>query len=118
MAALLVRAMELPDAGECFFDDIAESPHRASINAIAAAEITAGCGDRRYCPDDQVAGRQLMASLQGGDAGIRPVLLTPRGPSQRLADVPVRSSSTIATIRAESSGPTISRRTVPSGPMK
>jgi hypothetical protein len=64
MAALLARALELPGAAELLFDDISESPHQASINAIAAAGITAGCGDRLYCPDDPVTGRQLMSFLQ------------------------------------------------------
>jgi hypothetical protein len=64
MAALLARALELPEAAEPLFDDIAESPHQASINAIAAAGITAGCGERLYCPDDPVTGRQLMSFLQ------------------------------------------------------
>lgn len=62
MAAMLVRALDLPasirdwfadDAG--FFED--------EINALAAAGITGGCGDGSFCPRETVTRGQMAGFL-------------------------------------------------------
>ncbi len=50
MATFLVRALSLPKATKDYFWDDNGSPHEASINAIAQAGITTGCGSGRFCP--------------------------------------------------------------------
>ena len=51
LATALARALHLPATGTDFFTDDESSPHEANINRIAAAGITSGCADHRYCPD-------------------------------------------------------------------
>jgi parallel beta-helix repeat protein len=72
MAEFLARAFSLetsssPDA----FTDITSSPHRSAINAIAAAGISNGCGDGRFCPSSLVT-RAEMASFLVRAAGLAP----------------------------------------------
>lgn len=69
MATFLQRAWSLPDPRSGLFSrpsdaftDIATSQHRTAINAIAEADITRGCGNDRYCPNDGVT-RAEMASF-------------------------------------------------------
>lgn len=50
MATFLVRALGLPNASRDYFWDDGASPHQASINALAAAGITTGCGSGTFCP--------------------------------------------------------------------
>ena len=51
MATFLVQAFDLPEAPRADFEDVAEgSTHAADIDALAASGVTAGCGERRYCP--------------------------------------------------------------------
>ena len=52
MATFLVRAFDLDPASAAGFVDTAGHVHAASIDALAAAGITAGCADEpaRYCP--------------------------------------------------------------------
>src|SRR5690606_26994347 len=45
-----------------YFTDDGSSPHHADINAAAAAGITEGCGNGRYCPRSAVT-REQMASF-------------------------------------------------------
>jgi parallel beta-helix repeat protein len=67
MAAFLVRALQLTsDGGKDWFDDDNGSPFEASINRLAAAGITSGCGDRRYCPNSTVSRGQMAAFLVRG----------------------------------------------------
>ena len=54
LATALARALHLPASGTDFFNDDESSPHEANINRIAAAGITSGCADHRYCPDFRV----------------------------------------------------------------
>ena len=65
MASFLVRALGLPEAGEDFFSDDDGSVHEASINALAAAGVTAGCGagEGLYCPADPVLRAQMASFL-------------------------------------------------------
>lgn len=62
MATFLARALELEGLSEGPFTDIASSPHREAINAIAASGITLGCTPSAYCPA-QVVSRAQMASF-------------------------------------------------------
>ena len=63
MAAFIDRAMGLPATSTDFFDDDDGSAFEASINRVAAAGIAAGCGTRRFCPDDPVSRGQMAAFL-------------------------------------------------------
>jgi hypothetical protein len=63
-AAGAAGAAELPPGGSFVDDDL--SVHQASIEAIAAAGITAGCNppaDDRYCPTQAVTRGQMAAFL-------------------------------------------------------
>ena len=65
MAALLVRALDLPAATERFRDVASSHPYADEIGALAAAGITLGCNppdNDRFCPEDTVT-RQQMASF-------------------------------------------------------
>jgi hypothetical protein len=50
VAKYLARAMHLPAATKDYFTDDDSSAHEAYINSVAAAGITTGCGDGRFCP--------------------------------------------------------------------
>jgi hypothetical protein len=50
MAAFLDRALDLPPTPLDFFADDAGSSFQPSINRLAAAGITSGCGSNRFCP--------------------------------------------------------------------
>ena len=63
MATFLDRALDLPDGPDSFSDDTANT-HEASINAIAAAGITLGCGSDAYCPDAPVTRAEMASFLQ------------------------------------------------------
>jgi hypothetical protein len=62
MATFLFRAMGLSEVDEDFFADDTGSVHEASINAVAAAQVTLGCGEGLYCPLGAVS-RDQMASF-------------------------------------------------------
>jgi hypothetical protein len=65
MAALLVRALDLP-AGEAPFIDTAGSGFESDISALFAAGITRGCDTSdatRFCPDDSVTRGEMAAFL-------------------------------------------------------
>jgi hypothetical protein len=65
MAAFLTRAAGLPPAGgNSFFDDD-QSPFEDAIEALAAAGVTNGCADGRFCPDEPVTRGQMAAFLVG-----------------------------------------------------
>ncbi len=64
MAAFLVRALALPLATEPNrFDDDDGTTHEVSIDSLAEAGITGGCGPRRYCPGASVTRAQMAAFL-------------------------------------------------------
>ncbi len=63
MAAFLVRALDLPAATKDYFTDDEGSSLESAINAMAAAGLTSGCGDRRYCPGSPVTREQMAAFL-------------------------------------------------------
>lgn len=62
MAALLARALDLDHPDTTSFSDVGDSRFAADIAAIAAADITHGCGRSRYCPHRAVT-RGQMASF-------------------------------------------------------
>jgi N-acetylmuramoyl-L-alanine amidase len=63
MAAFLRRGLRLPASDDDRFVDDDDSIFEADIQALAAAGITAGCGDRTFCPDDDVTRGQMAAFL-------------------------------------------------------
>lgn len=62
MASFLVRALDLPANPTDAFTDDGSSLHQADINALAAAGITQGCAEGKFCPTSAVS-RQEMASF-------------------------------------------------------
>ena len=64
MAAFLVRALDLTDdGGKDWFTDDNGSIFESSINRLAAAGITSGCGDGLYCPNSVVTRGQMAVFL-------------------------------------------------------
>ena len=65
MATFLVRAFDLEPAGSAGFTDTAGSTHEAGIDALAAANVTAGCAKApsRYCPGKSVTRAQMATFL-------------------------------------------------------
>lgn len=69
MAAFLVRALELPDSPDDYFDDDTGLVFEDDINAIAEAGITLGCNppdNDLFCPNDPVTRGQMAAFLVRG----------------------------------------------------
>lgn len=65
MATFLQRALDLPDGSVDEFSDVSpDHPHAKGIGAVAAAGITAGCDEERYCPNDPVSRAQMATFLQ------------------------------------------------------
>jgi len=63
MAGFLANALALPATTRDYFTDDETSPHEDSINRVAAAGITAGCGSGRFCPTGSVTRGQMAAFL-------------------------------------------------------
>lgn len=63
VAGLLTSPAPAHAAWGSFWDDDG-STHEPYIEAIAAAGITTGCGDGRFCPDDPVTRGQMAAFLR------------------------------------------------------
>jgi hypothetical protein len=63
MAAFLVRALNVPPATKDFFSDDDHETLESSINAMAEAGLTGGCGGDRFCPDAPVTREQMAAFL-------------------------------------------------------
>ncbi|MCY4176626.1 MAG: hypothetical protein OXD37_09940 [Acidimicrobiaceae bacterium] len=63
-ARLIAIVYNLPDATPAGFEDTADSPHAAAIDALHAAGITIGCTSDplNYCPDQPIS-RQEAASM-------------------------------------------------------
>lgn len=64
MATFLDRALGLPEADRDYFTDDQGLGHEAAINRVAAAGLTTGCGEERFCPDGDVTMRQLIRFLE------------------------------------------------------
>jgi hypothetical protein len=63
MAAFLVRALNVPAATKDWFSDDDGMTLEASINAMAEAGLTGGCGQGVFCPDKSVTREQMAAFL-------------------------------------------------------
>jgi Fe-S-cluster formation regulator IscX/YfhJ len=63
MVQFLARALHLPSATTDYFDDDDGMPGEKSINAMARAGLTAGCGPRRFCPTRTVTRVQMALFL-------------------------------------------------------
>jgi hypothetical protein len=63
MAAFLVRALNVPPATKDWFHDDDGLTLEASINAMAEAGLTAGCGAGTFCPHQSVTREQMAAFL-------------------------------------------------------
>lgn len=63
MAALVRRALDLPNSSQDFFTDDDTSEFEADINAIAAYGITVGYGDGTFGPTDSITRGQMAAFL-------------------------------------------------------
>jgi hypothetical protein len=64
MAAFLARAFSLPPTATDYFSDDETSTFETSINRVAAAGITGGCGGGKYCPLTNVTRGQMAAFLR------------------------------------------------------
>jgi hypothetical protein len=82
MASFLTRALDLPArSGSRYRDVKAGSTHAGAIEAIAAAGITQGCGNDRFCPDRVVTRAEMATFL------VRSTSLSPRTSGSRFVDV-------------------------------
>lgn len=63
MAGFLANALRLPPAKRDHFTDDEASPHEDSINRVADAGVTAGCGGGGFCPSGTVTRGQMAAFL-------------------------------------------------------
>jgi len=61
-ASFLARLFHLPGATRDYFDDDKGSTFERDINRVAAARVTRGCAEDRFCPTQNVT-REQMASL-------------------------------------------------------
>lgn len=102
MAAFLARALELEPAPSAGFTDTAGTVHEASIDALAAANITVGCSadPPRFCPGEPVTRAQMATFLvRAFDVVVRPAGETAR-PYPRLTPTscpaPVQPSAAIS----------------------
>ena len=63
MAQFLVRVLHLPPATRDYFDDDDGLSGESSVNALARAGLTSGCGPRRFCPGRAITREQMAALL-------------------------------------------------------
>ena len=83
LATFLVRAFVIPGTDADHFTDDWQSPHQDSINALAAAGITTGCGEGRFCPYQAVPRSQvsiLMSRAMGLSPNVPPARPFPTPP--------------------------------------
>ncbi len=63
MAMFLARALDLPATTTDYFDDDDGLTGEGSVNALAKAGLTGGCGSRRFCPSTPLTREQMGALL-------------------------------------------------------
>lgn len=63
MASFLRRATGIPTSADNAYIDDDTSIHEADINGVAAADITAGCTEARFCPGSVVTRGQMASFL-------------------------------------------------------
>ena len=102
MATFLVRALDLEAGDPAGFVDTAGNFHEASIDALAAAGVTAGCKVEplRFCPDEPVT-RAQMATFVARALGLVEV---PTAGSEDAGDADADSSDTGEDALPESAG--------------
>ncbi len=61
LAAFVSRALDLPDTEADYFEDDNSSPFQEAVNSMAAAGLTYGCGEERFCPDSEVSREQAAS---------------------------------------------------------
>jgi hypothetical protein len=67
MAAFLVRALGLTsDGGKDWFTDDGDSVFESDINKLAAAGVTSGCDNNRFCPDRSLTRAEMASFLVRG----------------------------------------------------
>lgn len=71
-AALLDRALGLAGTSRDFFADDDGTEHEGAANRLVAAGIAAGCGARRFCPEELVTRAQAAALLARALPGLEP----------------------------------------------
>ncbi len=67
MAAMLARALSLPNTNDDFFNDDPGSVFENAINKIAAVGVTQGCNppaNSRYCPTNRVTRGEMAAFIK------------------------------------------------------
>ena len=64
LATFMVRAFDLPPSTTDYYSDDDGNKHEPNINALAASDITRGCGPDSYCPDGAVTREQMTAFLR------------------------------------------------------
>ena len=72
-AAFLDRALDLPETDTDFFADDDDNPYEESINRVASAKITLGCGVDSYCPDRLITRAQMATLLVNAIPRLAPV---------------------------------------------
>jgi hypothetical protein len=91
MASFLARALDLELHSTARFSDVTPgTTHAGAIEAIAAAGLTNGCGNGRYCPDRPVSRAEMATFL------MRAVELTPVTTSNQFVDVTFGATHTDA----------------------
>ncbi len=76
MAVLLARALELNVSLAAPFSDTGGLQYESEIGMVAAAGVTLGCGEGRYCPQDSVT-RAQMASFLVRAFGLTATMVNP-----------------------------------------
>ncbi len=66
MATFLSRALDLPPTSEDFFTDDEGNKHEQTINRVAEAGISFGCGGTNFCPNGLVTRAQMASFLSRG----------------------------------------------------
>ncbi|MDE0138916.1 MAG: S-layer homology domain-containing protein [bacterium] len=101
LAVWMVRVLDGGDpspVSESRFSDVNPSGFRAPfIERLAELEITSGCGDGVFCPNDTVTRAQVAVFL----AGAYPL---PEGPDPEFADVPAGAWYADQVARLKASG--------------
>jgi hypothetical protein len=98
MASFLSRALELSSTSRDHFTDDNRSKHEAAINRFAAAKLTAGCADDRYCPSGTVTRGQMAAFIR---RAIGPDKLPTTWTAPARPAPPISASAGILTTAAE-----------------
>ena len=62
MATFIARTLDLTPSGNDWFTDDNGNTHEDGINALADDEISTGCGDELYCPNEPIT-REHMATF-------------------------------------------------------